>query len=204
MPKRGRSENYSLTPEQVRATLAACQDLTDLVVIKTPLYLGLRVGEMAHFNKGWILGEKEVMIPASMWCDCGECAKSTRHPGEWTPKYKASQRRIPLTDPVRDDILRFFHTSPNGLEMSRFTICRHAKRIMKKARVRFPGLGGDTSFPHALRSTCATMLASAGLNEAQLCRIMGWASMKSAEPYIRLAAAQKGASDAMNEAFKRF
>ena len=201
MPRRGNSSLYSLSPDQVRATLRACETLSETMIIKGPLYLGLRVGELAHMNANWLVGDRELMVPASMWCDCSQCADNPKHPGEWTPKYKASIRRIPITGLVKDDLLLFLTHNPKGLQMSRFTIDRQCKRIMRRAQVRFPGRGGNTSFPHALRSTCATMLAAKGANAAQLCGIMGWSNMRSAEPYIRVAAAQDGAREAMERAF---
>jgi integrase len=193
MVKRGPSELYVLNPEQVRSVLANADTLEERLLIKGPLYLGLRVGELIHLQRDWVIPPKEIRIPASQWCACSSCLPNG---GEWTPKTKSGARVIPLTDPIRDDVRAYLNQYPNGLDMTRQNAHRITKRILRRAGVK-------QGFPHALRATCATMLASAGLNAAQICYLMGWTSLDTAAHCIRVAAARKDASEAMERAFAR-
>jgi len=52
------------------------------------------------------------------------------------------------------------------------------------------GLADDTAFPHALRATCATLLASEGATATAICYHMGWTDLTVAQKYIRLAEMQ--------------
>lgn len=202
MPKRGASELYVLNPDQVRQLVASALDLEERIVIKVPLYAGLRAGELVHMRRDWLVSDKELRIPPSMWCACEDCLQRQKHPGEWKPKSAAGARVVPLTQPVRDDVLALLQHDPNGLEVSRYVALRRVKRVMKRSGLRIPGLGDSTGFLHMLRATCATMLAAAGLNEAQLCYVFGWTDLKTAQRYIRLATARSNAADAMERAFK--
>lgn len=201
MVKRGQSELYVLQPEQVRDLVAAAgDDLVDRVLVKVPLYAGLRISELCHLRRSWLVGQHEVRVPPSMWCSCSQCLKRG---GEWRPKTKAGARVIPLVPQVRDDVLAFLHYQPQGLGMSRFIALRRIKRVMKRARIVISGLGDDTGFAHALRATCASMLAAAGLNEAQLAYLMGWGTLEPARHYVRLSRAREGAAAAMERAFNQ-
>ena len=195
MAKRGSSLLYSLNNDQIRSVVGACTTLEERFLLKAPLFLGLRVGELVHMRSDWVIPPKEVRVPAQQWCDCLGCLKQKKNPGRWSPKTKSGARIIPLTAPVRTEVLEYLDSHRNGLQMSRFVATRKIKRVLKRAHL-------EESFAHALRATCATKLASAGLNAAQLCYLMGWANLKTAEKYVRIAEARKDATDAMERAFE--
>jgi integrase len=45
--------------------LSACVDLLDNLVVRIPLYAGLRIGEVQHLKKTWLVWDKGIIqIPA--------------------------------------------------------------------------------------------------------------------------------------------
>lgn len=196
MPERGDSSQYTLSDQQISNLLNACETLEDKVMIKLMLYCGLRASEVSHLRADWLDGEGNIRIPARQKCDCNECK------GEWTPKTKASIRILPIPDPLRGDLLFLLHKCPKGLQKHRSTIWQRTKRLLKKAKVKFPGgLSDNTAFPHALRATCATLLARGNMNPMSLCYVMGWTNLTTAEHYINIAKAQQEAGKQMRQIF---
>jgi integrase len=188
MPERGDSSQYALSDEQINALLSACESLEDKVMIRLMLYCGLRASEVTHLNADWLDGEGNIRIPSRQACDCNDCK------GEWTPKTKASIRILPIPDALRGDLLFLLHKAPKGLQRSRITIWQRTKRLLRKAKVKFPGgLSDNTAFPHALRATCATLLAKGGVNSMGIAYYMGWKSIMVGEHYISLSMAKEAA-----------
>ena len=56
-------------------------------------------------------------------------------------------------------------------------------------------------FPHALRASYATLLATKGMNAAELCIVMGWSRISMGEYYIQLTQAKAGAKQKLKEIF---
>lgn len=84
--------------------LNACRDLLDNLVVRLPLYAGLRIGEVQHLKKLWLDWEKDIIIiPARQQCSCYECRKWRK--SIWTPKTKAGQRSL-LIVPELEPYLR--------------------------------------------------------------------------------------------------
>ena len=97
-------------------------------------------------------------VPPRQDCSCRGCGKR----GYGRPKTKASTRTIHLPEPT----IRL-HSDPNvfgedGFDITRHSVWGRVKRVLKEAGAVFSGLAEDTSFPRALRATCATPIASKG------------------------------------------
>ncbi|GAH08425.1 unnamed protein product, partial [marine sediment metagenome] len=165
--KRGESAEFTLSQTQVQALLSACNDLDERVTINAQLFLGLRVGEVAHLRADWVTQEGNLKIPSQQVCRCAECARERG--GTWHPKTKAGARTVPIPQRMKKDLSELFKAKPYGMEVSRIGLWGRTKRILKRARITFKGLSDNTAFPHALRSTCATMLAVGGMSPVGLC-----------------------------------
>lgn len=186
--RRGESAEFALSQPQVQATQAACLDLDERITIGGQLFLGLRVGELAHMRADWITQEGTLRIPSQMACNCAECARV--RDGMWRPKTKAGARTLPIPQRLRKDLAELFKVKPYGLGISRTGLYYRTKTILKRAKVKY-------GFPHALRATCATMLASGGMSAPALSYFMGWKSISIGDAYIRLSTAK---SQALKEA----
>ena len=197
---RGPSEQYVLNADQREKLLAACEDNRDRVIIKLPLFLGLRAGEAIHARTTWIDSEQNLRIPPEMRCNCDTCAKR-RNPGIWKPKTARGARTIAIPEYVKADFGPFLAEHSLGLGMSRFAFHHRIKLLMGRARITFPGLGGDTGFPHILRATCATMLAEGGMSAIHLCYAMGWKDLQQGQHYVNQAAMKTGATDSAKKIF---
>ena len=54
---RSAKEDVLTEPEAI-ALLRACSDLLDNLVVRIPLYAGLRIGEVQHLKKSWLDWDK--------------------------------------------------------------------------------------------------------------------------------------------------
>ena len=184
--ERGNSKEYALNEEQVVRIGRAIADPKDKAIFEDLVYGGLRAGEMAHMRPHWFKEQDDgikLAIPARQDCKCKECGKR----GYWKPKTLAGIRTIHLPEKT----LRL-HTDPdvfgkNGFGFGRVSIYNHVKKILKESGVVFLGLAGDTAFPHALRATCATLLASRGASAAAIAYHMGWSDIRVAQKYVDMA-----------------
>ena len=190
MPKRGDSANYALDWADAVKVLSACECLEDFIVVGVPIFFGLRVSELAHLRADWVHGE-ELRVPLEQKCSCHECI--IERDGVWHPKTMAGTRSLPIVKPIRNNLLNFLRHHPNGLGMTRQWIHKRTKYLMKKAGIRARGPSQDTGYPHALRATCASLLAGAGMSAAYLSYFMGWKSIQVGDHYVKLATAKEGA-----------
>uniref|UniRef100_A0A6M3XXZ3 Putative site-specific tyrosine recombinase n=1 Tax=viral metagenome TaxID=1070528 RepID=A0A6M3XXZ3_9ZZZZ len=198
MPKRGESAEFALSQEQVQKVLSACANLEERVTIGLQLFLGLRASEACHFGAEWITDDGNFRIPTSQPCNCAECAR-TRN-GMWKPKTKAGARTLPIPERMRKDIAELLRVKPYGLDISRVGFYYRTKTILSRAGIKLKG-GYSEAFPHALRATCATMLATGGMNAVGLSYFMGWASISIGDRYIRLITAKEFALKQAREIF---
>lgn len=189
---RGRTEKYALSEEQVKSLIEylATRELDGRFIIKVLLYLGFRASELVHLNASWVR-EDQVHVPPEQWCSCYEC----RARGKWTPKTQASIRSLPIAKPLRADLYAYLGKYPDGLSVNRAAIWKRVKRMLKEANIITKGAAGGVAFPHALRATCATILASGGIEASALCYYMAWNNLETAQHYIQLAQSRKRASD---------
>ena len=66
----------ALTEVEAQLLNNACRDLLDNLVVRLPLYAGLRIGEVQHLKKSWLDWEKGIMtIPARQQWQCYDCRK---------------------------------------------------------------------------------------------------------------------------------
>lgn len=199
MAKRGDSANYALEISDVKAVMLACETQRDRVIVGGPMFLSFRVSELAHMNASWLTVDGNIKIPPYQQCDCLECQKERG--GEWKPKSKAGARTLPISRPIKADLLNFLRANPKGLRMTRQAIWQRTKYLLKKAKVKIKGLAEDTAYPHALRATCASMLAAGGMDAAALTYFMGWSSIKMGDHYIKLSTAKGSAAHKAKEIF---
>ena len=200
MNLRGPSEQYVLNVDQREKLMAVCEDVRDRVIVKLPMFLGLRAGEAIHVRTAWVDSEHNLRIPPEMRCTCETCGKR-KTPGVWAPKTARGARTIAIPQYVKDDLGPFLASYPAGLNMSRFAFHHRIKLLMGRARITIPGLGGDTGFPHILRATCATMLAEGGMSAMYLCYAMGWKDLQQGQHYVNQAVMKSGATEKAKQIF---
>jgi len=152
----------------------ACHDLLDHLIIRLPLYAGLRVGEVQHLKASWLNWDKgQIIIPSRQECSCYECRKWRE--GVWSPKSKAGQRSLLIT-PELEPYLRQLD---GGINRSRQALEQRFERIRSRS-----GLA-KVCYPHALRASFATRLAEEGISAPSLVYFMGWENLDPAESYIQ-------------------
>lgn len=192
MTKRGPSYLYALDKDQVER-LVATELLSDRVLLKLQVYMGLRASEVSHFRADWVsFPEAKLQVPARQACVCPQCVLNGR--SEWTPKSDSSVRMLPAPPLIGPDLSAFVQAHPGGFGLDRFGVYHRTKALMKAAGIKVPGLGQNTAYPHVLRSTCATLLAEGGIEAAALCYYMGWSDLRVAQHYVNMAR-MKGAAD---------
>jgi len=101
----------------------------------------------------------------------------------WSPKSEAGARVIPIIFNKFDGALGHFYPRDDSktLGITRQQVWTIVKDSGHKI------LGYDRRlFPHAVRATCATIFASAGINIYDLTTFMGWDSVASANPYMQV------------------
>lgn len=144
---------------------------------------GLRASEVAHFCFDWVARQRGVItIPKQ--CKCQACRESGKPFRTKTPN---GHRSLPVHKHTEtwEACKRFLeaYPTPEASQVSRQAVWKLVNRLAARA-----GLV-DTVYPHALRATAATQLASMGLTDVQLCRAMGWSDIRVARPYVRVSAA---------------
>jgi len=150
-------------------------------------YCGLRVSEAIHLNARWIKDE-EIHIPSYMECRCQECAAR----GHWKPKSKHGVRAVAIPEFLKPVFLKYLTRFPEGLKMTRQAAWYRVRLVCAAA-------GVPEVFPHALRASCATFLASKGFTAVELCQYLGWARIAMGEHYIRIAEARSGSKQKIKQ-----
>lgn len=189
MKRRGESAEYSLSQPQVQALLVACHDLEERITIGCQLFLGLWISELVHMRADWVTDDGNLKVPSFQACNCAECARMRG--GEWRPKTQA--RTLPIPKRLRKDLAELFKIKPYGLDVSRVGLYYRTKTILKRARIKFRGLPGNTGAPSCLRDTCFNMLAQGGMSAVNLCYFSGRKSITMGEHHTKIAQAKAGA-----------
>lgn len=187
MVKQGQSEEFALTEQQLQTLWGQCKEPRDQVLIGLLSYCGMRVSEAIHLRASWIKDE-EIHIPSKMACRCWECRKR----GYWKPKSKAGIRALAVPSFLKPVLLNFLTKSPEGLTMTRQAAWYRVQILAKNAKI-------PRIFPHALRATAATLLASKGFTAVELCAYFGWARLEMGDHYIKVSAARIGARDKIKQ-----
>jgi len=100
----------------------------------------------------------------------------------WSPKTENAAREIPLDASTRATIVleRYFE------RFDEFTASRGVvnRRVTRAAEAADDAIAADEVYPHALRASCASHFAAAGIDVVSLKSMMGWASYATAENYL--------------------
>ena len=106
----------------------------------------------------------------------------------WSPKTEASAREIPLQASMRAKIVleRYFERF-DSFQASRSVVNR---RLTRAAEAAPDEIDAESLYPHALRSTCASHLASRGFDALSLASLMGWEDLQVAQVYLQRSGAR--------------
>ncbi|MBN2570440.1 MAG: site-specific integrase [Deltaproteobacteria bacterium] len=175
MPSIRSSKEDALTEVEVSILLSGCIDTLDNLVVRLPLFAGLRIGEVAHLKPSWLDWEKGVIIiPSRQQCGCFECRTSRN--SIWSPKTRAGKRSLIITPELE---LYLTQLPADGINRTRRALQQRFERIRHRS-----GLS-KVCYPHACRATFATRLAEQGISAVSLCYLMGWESLDTAEHYVQ-------------------
>lgn len=139
-------------------------------------------------QREWVsMQERKVRIPARQVCNLAPdgscCADCEDEGGVWSPKSQAGARTVPYKhSAIVVDVLHPFFSLHEEVGTSRQTVWRRVRGMATRAGI------PHRVYPHALRATAATQFADMGLNEHELCAVMGWDDIRTARPYIRRSA----------------
>jgi integrase len=164
----------ALNQVEAEMLISACQNLLDNLVVRLPLYAGLRIGEVQHLRNTWVDWQKGIFtIPARQKCNCYECRNWRKN--IWTPKTKAGQRSLLITPELEP----FLQQLKGGVDRSRQALEQRFERIRQRSELM------KVCYPHALRASFATKLAEQGISAPSLSYLLGWDSLLPAESYIQ-------------------
>lgn len=151
-------------------------------------YLGLRTGEIIHFDPDWVDRENQIIIIPSKWpCDCSYCddlasryaerhdiSKKEAKEKYWKPKTDRGHRTIPYgayPNVVPQTIEKFCdYMEENQEDLFASTVARRLRLIGELT----PGIDRAKVIPRVLRATAASRLARLGITITALQRLFGW------------------------------
>lgn len=176
--------------------LPAPRDFQARVICLLGGRLGLRGGEIAHFQTDWLdWNRKLIRIPKHEPCACGYCRRQARQEAahneelteagavesRWHPKTVASARSIPFDLSLRFELcVERFADRYDGFPRSRSTVNRRIQEAADQT-----DLTGRI-YPHCLRATAASHHAYKGVAPVPLQALMGWSDLATAQKYIRI------------------
>ncbi len=183
------TKDYILDDSDIRKVEKALRSDLERLVVLGLLYSGMRISEFIHFSRNWIRwSEGLIRVPRQQSCKCYECKKVlvnkrgevTKPSGVWKPKTVDSVRPIPIVPEVEQVFKEYFkrHHSIMDIISSRVYAWMILKNVEKRSGVKL--------FPHVLRGTFATILATKGFTVEEIKEILGWRSFKTADEYIKL------------------
>jgi integrase len=169
--------------EMLRRYIIKSGNARDLFAFYMMAEWGMRVGELAHFQRSWLDERRGIIrIPTRQACDCYECSLDTKHPGFWGPKTKAGTRIIPARGINReawDFIIKFLDAGEEGPK-NRKRISPHFALLGEKAGI------PHRIYPHCLRATAGVHISQRpGVTDSALMSIMGWERLETANKYIK-------------------
>jgi len=100
--------------------------------------------------------------------------------GYWVPKTKASIRTIPVVPEAQEVLYPFFkqYKKVQDVYPWRQYVNNILNKLSKRSKIKI--------FPHCLRGTFATMLATKGFDAFEITDVMGWSDINVAIFYIKL------------------
>lgn len=199
--RKGKTKENLLTDQELEKITRACRGFRETFVLTVLLYTGMRVSEFIHMKKSWIDKDRGLIrIPKNQPCSCNSCKRElknkkgeiTKPSGLWKPKTVEAIRPIPIVSEVQPILEKFFSTHKAVMELvpSRGSAYYDVRKIARRTDVK------HLVFPHVMRGTFATLLATKEFNAFEIKTIMGWKSIKTAEEYIKLS------GGAVKKAFK--
>ena len=175
-----KSREYILTDTQINTILSNIKDPKEVILVYGMLYTGMRVSEFLHLTRSWInFNDELISIPKEMKCSCTECSRLRG--GVWKIKTKDGVRDIYIVDEIKGLLKSYFSKYTSVLELIPNRII--AWKIITGVGKR----NGIKLFPHSLRSSFATILASKGFSEYGICGVMGWSDIMRAKFYVKIA-----------------
>jgi integrase len=173
-PRIRSAKDDALNEAEANLMLSECRDLLDNLVVRLPLYAGMRIGEIQHMRETWLNWEHGyIEIPARQYCSCYECRQWRSN--IWRPKSRAGIRNLPIT-PELEPYLRQLK---DGINRSRAGLEKRFEKIRQRAIPAIP------AYPHCLRASFATRLAESGISAPSLTYLLGWQTLDPAEFYIK-------------------
>lgn len=158
--------------------------------------LGLRAGEIAHFQTTWVDWNRNLIrIPKYKPCECGYCQRQARQEvahaddltaesalaARWHPKTVSSARSSPFDLSLRIELcVERFANQYEEFPRSRSTINRRVQEAAEQAH------RTGRVYPHCLRATAASHHAYKGVAPVPLQALMGWNDLATAQKYIRI------------------
>ena len=187
-----------LSDKEVDKLLNVLETPEERFVVKGLLYTGLRGGAFLHMQQSWIDFDYGVIrVPLSQRCTtCKKCVEPRHNKkgdiikqvNTWIPKTEASARTIPIVPEIRKEMEWFFLETGHKKVMDVYKWRQYLYNIVrdagKRARIDHP------VFPHALRGTFATILASKDFDIYEVKDVLGWSSIQPSIFYINLAGAR--------------
>ncbi len=178
------------------ATLPEPQDLQARFICLAAGRLGLRGGEISHFQTNWLNWDRGILrVPKHEPCTCGYCrrqaAQEANHHDEltteeamkdrWHPKTPTSARAVPFDLSLRVELcIERFTDRYEEFPVSRSTVNRRVQTVAEKADI------SGRVYPHSLRATAASYHAYQGVAPVPLQALMGWSDLATAQKYIRI------------------
>ena len=154
------------------ATLPEPRDLQARFICLASGRLGLRGGEIAHFQTNWLNWDRSILrVPKHEPCSCGYCrrqaAQEATHHDEltteealkdrWHPKTATSARAVPFDLSLRVELcIERFADRYDKFPLSRSTVNRRVDTVADEADI------DGRVYPHSLRATAASYHAYQG------------------------------------------
>ena len=160
----------------------SCKGRVESIAVLGLLYTGMRVSEFLHFRKDWIdIRKGGIFIPKEQSCSCVEC--KYRREGVWKTKTEHARRFIPLIPEVEVLFREYFNEYDAILDTykDRREIWRIVKRVGDRADIK-----NKKVFPHSLRGSFASILASKGFSVQEIIGALGWLNAGMFQKYIRV------------------
>lgn len=164
--------------------------------------LGMRPGEIAHFQSDWVdWHESRIEIPAHRPCDksrdngpCHDCQTRAEQRADyndglsyqealrlrWHPKTESGIRSIPFDWSERVAlVLEQFTDKIGDYPNSRNVVNRRVTELAEEA-----GMNPANLYPHSLRAASATYHAGRGVDALNLMSFHGWELLQTAQVYL--------------------
>ena len=99
----------------------------------------------------------------------------------WSPKSELGKRKIWILNKERANYVKTYFEENKSIGLQRRSIWTVVKNIGQQV------FGKDSAklFPHAIRSSCATILAGKGISSMSLQHQMGWSTIAMADSYVK-------------------